>query len=181
MATTSASKKRMTSSGTTRSAAKRPAKRASAASGTAKSTSAKSQRASARSSSGRSTSARRASSGSAATASRRSSRSPAAASNNHAAESVRDRLVKGAVGALVGGAAVGGLQRLAGHYGRRQRVMGIPVPNELSPRHLEKLARNIDLKDVFRQIGNAAEQIEARSDDLRALSGQAKRLSRKLS
>lgn len=59
--------------------------------------------------------------------------------------------------------------------------MGIPVPEELSPRHLEKLARSIDLKDVSRQIGNAAEQIEARSDDLRALSGQAKRLSRKLS
>lgn len=175
MATTSGSKKRTASNGTTRSAAKQPSKRSSAASGTAKSKSA-----SARSSSGRSTSARRASSASAATTSRRSSRSPARASNNHAAESVRDRLVKGAVGALVGGAAVGGLQRLAGHYGRRQRVMGIPVPEELSPRHLEKLARNIDLKDVFRQIGNAAEHIEARSDDLRALSGQAKRLSRKL-
>ncbi|MGZ4168022.1 MAG: hypothetical protein ACXVR1_04270 [Solirubrobacteraceae bacterium] len=61
--------------------------------------------------------------------------------------------------------------------------MGIPIPDELNPRHLDpkKLASNIDLKDVVRKLGNAAEQIEARSEEVRALSSQAKRLTRKLS
>ena len=74
------------------------------------------------------------------------------------------------------------MARLANHY-RRPRVIGIPIPDDLNPRHLDakKLAGNIDIKGVLRKIGNAAEQIEARSEDVRALSGQAKRLTRKLS
>jgi hypothetical protein len=39
----------------------------------------------------------------------------------------------------------------------------------------------IDLRHLAQQIGDAAEQIEARSEDVRMLSAQAKRLSRKLS
>jgi hypothetical protein len=106
---------------------------------------------------------------------------------------MRGRIVKGALGAIVGGAAVGGAQRLASHS-RRPRVMGIVIPNELNPRHLhvdtkklthnldpKKLAGQLDLKDVLRRIGDAAEQIESRSEEVRTLSGQAKRLSRKLS
>jgi hypothetical protein len=122
---------------------------------------------------------------------------------------MRSRIVKGALGAIVGGAAVGGAQRLASHH-RRPRVLGIPIPDELNPRHLgakkltqaidpkklthaidpkklthtidaKKLADNLDLKDMLRKIGDAAEQIEARSEDVRTLSGQAKRLTRKLS
>ena len=95
---------------------------------------------------------------------------------------MRERVVGGALGAIVGGAAVGGVARLANHY-RRPRVMGIPIPDDLNPRHLDakKLASNIDIKGVLRKIGNAAEQIEARSEDVRTLSGQAKRLTRKLS
>jgi hypothetical protein len=93
--------------------------------------------------------------------------------------------VKGALGAIVGGAAVGGAQKLASHSRRRPKgVMGITLPNELNPRHLhldtKRLTNNIDLKDVLRKIGDAAEQIEARSEDVRNLSHQAKRLTRKL-
>ncbi|HEY2320372.1 MAG TPA: hypothetical protein VGH67_18845 [Solirubrobacteraceae bacterium] len=112
---------------------------------------------------------------------------------------MRDRIVKGALGAIVGGAAVGGAQRLVSHQ-RRPRVLGIAIPTELKP-HLDtkklthnldakklthnldpkKLANTVDLKDLLRKIGDAAEQIEARSEDVRTLSGQAKRLTRKLS
>jgi hypothetical protein len=79
------------------------------------------------------------------------------------------------------------------------RVLGIAVPRELMPSNLDakklarnlekvtsnlnpkKLTSNLDLKDVVKQIGDAAEQVEARSEDLRLISAQAKRLSRKLS
>jgi hypothetical protein len=88
------------------------------------------------------------------------------------------------VGAIVGGAIVGGAQRLASHS-RRPRVLGITLPSELDPRHLDAKRltnniNNIDLKDLLRKIGDAAEQIEARSEDVRNLSHQAKRLTRKL-
>jgi len=52
------------------------------------------------------------------------------------------------------------------------------LTNHLDPK---KLADHVDLKDVLRKIGDAAEQIEARSEDVRTLSGQAKRITRKLS
>ena len=45
---------------------------------------------------------------------------------------------------------------------------------------VKKLAKNVDLKDVVRHIGDFAEQVESRSEDLHMLSGQAKRLSRKI-
>jgi hypothetical protein len=122
---------------------------------------------------------------------------------------MRGRIVKGALGAIIGGAAVGGAQVLASHH-RRPRVLGIPIPDGLNPRHggakkltqaidpkkltqaidpkklshsidAKKLADNLDVKDVMRKIGDAAEQIEARSEDVRMLSAQAKRLTRKLS
>jgi hypothetical protein len=103
---------------------------------------------------------------------------------------MRARIAKGALGALVGGAALAGASRVASRQARRPRVLGIPIPEELDPRNLDlkKLTKAIDLKtdrldlrDLARQIGNAAEQIEARSEDVRMLSAQAKRLSRKLS
>lgn len=73
----------------------------------------------------------------------------------------------------------------------RPRVLGIPIPDELNPQRFDagklaghvdvkRLAKNVDLKDVIRQIGNFAEQVEARSEDVRTLSAQAKRLSRRL-
>jgi hypothetical protein len=100
---------------------------------------------------------------------------------------VGSRIVKGALGALVGGAAVGGAARMASKHTRRPRVLGIPIPEELNPKNLhlnldaKKLAKSIDVKHMLKQIGNAAEQIEARSEDVRTVSGQAKRLTRKLS
>jgi hypothetical protein len=45
----------------------------------------------------------------------------------------------------------------------------------------KKLSKNVDLKGVMRHIGNAAEQIETHSENVRMLSAQAKRLSRRLS
>ena len=86
---------------------------------------------------------------------------------------------------------------MASRHARRPRVLGIAIPRELNNLDLKKLTRNLekftsnldpkkltsslDLKDLARQIGDAAEQVEARSEDVRMLSAQAKRLSRKLS
>lgn len=68
-------------------------------------------------------------------------------------------------------------------------MLGVTLPRELNPRNLaprklpdpKKLVSHIDLKQVVKQIGDAAEQIEARSEDVRMLSAQTKRLTRKLS
>jgi hypothetical protein len=97
--------------------------------------------------------------------------------------------VRSAIGAVVGGAALGVAGRLANRHSR-PKLLGIPIPDELNPQRLDagKLASHVDvtrlakvdLKDVLRHIGDFAEQVEARSDDVRALSGQAKRLSRRI-
>jgi hypothetical protein len=62
-------------------------------------------------------------------------------------------------------------------------VPGISIPNELNPQRLDvkSLGKSLDLKDVARHIGNFAEHLEARSEEVRALSAQAKRLSRRIS
>ena len=101
------------------------------------------------------------------------------------------------------GAAVGGAAIAAGRLASRDtrpKVLGIRIPKELTPQRLgagklvkgldakklashvdfRGLAKDVDLKDVLRHIGDFAEQVEARSDDLRTLSGQAKRLSRRV-
>lgn len=85
------------------------------------------------------------------------------------------------MGAVAGGAALGVVGRLANRHSR-PKVLGIPIPDELNPRHLNasKLAKKLDLKDVVRHIGDFAEQVEARSEDVRTLSAQAKRLSRRI-
>jgi len=108
-------------------------------------------------------------------------------------------VVRGAVGAVVGGAALGVANKLMSRA-KAPKVLGIRVPDELNPsrldpskltRHVDvkrmtknvdvkKLAKNVDLKDVVRHIGDFAEQVESRSEDLHMLSGQAKRLSRKI-
>jgi hypothetical protein len=107
--------------------------------------------------------------------------------------------VRSAVGAVVGGAALGVAGRLANRHSR-PKVLGIPIPDELNPQRLDAsklaktlnarklashvdvkgLGKNVDFKDVIRHIGNFAEQVEARSEDVRTLSGQAKRLSRRV-
>ncbi len=91
----------------------------------------------------------------------------------------------------MGGAALGVAGRLANRPSR-PKVLGIPIPDELNPQRLDpgklvghvdfkRLAKNVDLKDALRQLGNLAEQVEARSEDVHTLSGQAKRLSRRIS
>jgi hypothetical protein len=95
------------------------------------------------------------------------------------------------MGAVVGGAALGVANRLASRASR-PKVLGIRIPDELDPRHLDpgklashvdvkRLAKKVDIKDVVRHIGDFAEQVEARSEDVRTLSAQAKRLSRRIS
>lgn len=79
------------------------------------------------------------------------------------------------MGAVVGGAAVG-VARLANRHSR-PKLLGIRIPDELNP---QRMGKDLDLKVVIRHIGNFAEQVEARSEDIRALSAQAKRLSRRI-
>jgi hypothetical protein len=92
----------------------------------------------------------------------------------------------------VGGAAVGAARLASSRRARRPRLLGIPIPDELMPQnldpkrlpkpgHAKKLAKGVDVKALVKRIGDAAEQVEARSEDVRMLSAQAKRLSRKLS
>jgi hypothetical protein len=94
------------------------------------------------------------------------------------------------VGAVVGGAAFG-VAKLANQRQSRPKVLGMRLPNELNPQRIDvgkltghvdvkRLAKNVDLKDIVRQIGNLAEQVETHSEEVRTLSGQAKRLSRRL-
>jgi hypothetical protein len=81
------------------------------------------------------------------------------------------------VGALAGGAAVGAA-RVLRHQDHQRR--GLPIPRDMKL-DLRKATHDLDVKRLIQQIGNAAEQIEARSEDVRQLSAQAKRLSRRLS
>lgn len=89
--------------------------------------------------------------------------------------SLRSKLVPSALGAVVGGAALGAARLATRHS--RTKVLGVRIPNELNP---QRIARDLDLKDVVRHIGNFAEQVEARSEEVRALSAQAKRLTRRV-
>jgi hypothetical protein len=100
-------------------------------------------------------------------------------------------IVRGAAGALAGGAAVAAGKAAANRF-RQPRVLGMRVPRELMPRKLDvdkltknvdlgKIAKNADVKKLARRVEKAAAQVEDRSEDLRLLSQQAKRLSRKLS
>jgi hypothetical protein len=115
------------------------------------------------------------------------SRRPAKASARQKAESTataqraadesgngRAAIAKGALGALLGTAALGLAGRAAIKRGRSPRVLGVRVPRELSP-------SNFDLKKVAKQIENFAERMEHTSDDVRLVSAQAKRVSKRLS
>ncbi|HEY1714242.1 MAG TPA: hypothetical protein VGG07_15140 [Solirubrobacteraceae bacterium] len=135
------------------------------------------------------TAASRRSSGTAAprrtsgTAASRGSSGTAAASHNGSSRNglVGTKIVRSAVGAVVGGAAIG-VAGLVANRRSKPRLLGIAIPDELNPQRLDpkKLANQIDLKDVVRHIGNFAEQVEARSEHVRILSGQAKALTRRM-
>ena len=62
----------------------------------------------------------------------------------------------------------------------RPKVLGVRIPDELERVDVKRLAKGVDLKHVIRHIGDLAEQVEARSEDVRSLSAQAKRLSRRI-
>jgi hypothetical protein len=64
-------------------------------------------------------------------------------------------------------------KKLAGHVDLKRLGRNVDLD-------LKRLGRNVDLKDILRQIGDLAEQVEARSEDVHTLSGQAKRLSRRI-
>jgi hypothetical protein len=88
------------------------------------------------------------------------------------------------MGALAGGAAVGAARALKHQGGQHRR--GLPIPRDTkfdlhNLHNLHKATRDIDVKRLLRQIGDAAEQVELRSEDVRQLSAQAKRLTRRLS
>jgi hypothetical protein len=60
-------------------------------------------------------------------------------------------------------------------------VLGVAIPDELLGHvDVKRLAKDVDVKDIIRKVGNFAEHVEARSEDLRTLSAQAKRLSRRI-
>jgi hypothetical protein len=97
-------------------------------------------------------------------------------------------MAKSALLGLAGSVAIGAATRMAGRKPRRKSVLGIAVPKGLKPEHLlrdlkpENLVRGrVDHADLLRRIGDAAELIEKRSDEVRLVSSQAKRISRKLS
>jgi hypothetical protein len=91
--------------------------------------------------------------------------------------------VGGLAGALAGAAAVGVAVRAAvKQRAPRGQVLGTSIPPQLNTEKLDprSIAQNVDLKKVLKRIGDVAEQVEARSEDVRMLSAQARRLSRKL-
>jgi hypothetical protein len=84
---------------------------------------------------------------------------------------------KDALRVLVGVAALGWAGREAIKSARRPKVLGVRLPRELSNLDLKKL----DLHKAAKQVGKLAEQLESTSEDVRMISAQAKRLSKKLS
>ncbi|HYZ27490.1 MAG TPA: hypothetical protein VE570_00425 [Thermoleophilaceae bacterium] len=46
---------------------------------------------------------------------------------------------------------------------------------------LKKVAKQVDLKKVAKQVGDVAERVEQTSDDVRLVSAQAKRVTRRMS
>ena len=62
----------------------------------------------------------------------------------------------------------------------------VSLPKELRPENLasnvdlKKLSGKVDYKNLVRRVGDAAELIERHSDEVRVVSGQAKRISRRI-
>jgi hypothetical protein len=78
------------------------------------------------------------------------------------------RAAAGAAVAGVGLAAAAAVKR-----SRRPRVLGIPVPRELSP-------RTFDVKKMAKRVEDVADRLERVSDDVRLASAQAKRAAKKV-
>ncbi len=109
-----------------------------------------------------------------------SSSNSSASNGSSSSDSLRMKVVTSAVGAVVGGAALGVANRLVNRHSR-PKLLGVRIPDELEHVDVRRLAKGVDLKSLIRHIGDFAEQVEARSEDVRSLSAQAKRLSRRIS
>lgn len=107
------------------------------------------------------------------------------------------------MGAVVGGAAFAVASRVA-KGSARPTVLGVRIPAEFNPHRFDHAARatgkdikrlaghadvrraaknamkDVDLKSMARRIGDLAEQVETHSEDVQALSRQAKRISRRI-
>jgi hypothetical protein len=79
------------------------------------------------------------------------------------------KIAKGALGLIVGGAAVGLAGRAAVTRNRRPTVLGVKMP------------RGLDVKTIAKRVEHAADRLERTSEDVRLASAQAKRVSQKLS
>lgn len=141
-------------------------------------------------------SARKRSGSQAAAATRPSSRAPRSrsASSKSAAKpkgtvapvadkpgNVAGKIAKGALGVIVGGAAVGLAGRAVVKRNRRPTVLGVKLPRGVA-RNIERtMSRGLDVKTIAKQVELAADRLERASEDIRLASAQAKRVSQKLS
>ena len=92
------------------------------------------------------------------------------------------KIAKGALGVIVGGAAVGLAGRAAVKRNRRPTVLGVKIPRTMVARNIKlKMPRGLDVKTIAKQVEHAAERLERTSEDVRLASAQAKRVSQKLS
>jgi hypothetical protein len=92
------------------------------------------------------------------------------------------KIAKGALAAMVGGAAVGLAGRAAAKRNRRPTVLGVKVPRGMAARNLKlKSPRDIDVKTIAKRVEHAADRLERTSEDVRLASAQAKRVSKRLS
>lgn len=83
---------------------------------------------------------------------------------------------------IVGGAAVGLAGRAAVKRNRRPTVLGVKIPRGMAARNIKlQMPRGLDVKTIARQVEHAADRVERTSEDIRLVSAQAKRVSRKLS
>jgi len=88
-------------------------------------------------------------------------------------------VAKGALGALAGTAAAGLAGRAAIKRVRQPKLLGIKVPRGLTPHKLAP--RNMNVKQLAKQVTKLADQLERTSEDVRVASQQTKRVTKKLS
>ena len=92
------------------------------------------------------------------------------------------KVAKGALGVIVGGAAVGLAGRAAIKRNRRPTLLGVKIPRGMAPRNIKrKKPRGLDIKTIAKQVEHAADRLERTSEDVRLASAQAKRVSQRLS
>jgi hypothetical protein len=92
------------------------------------------------------------------------------------------KIARGAVGVIVGGAAVGLAGRAVVKRNRRPTVLGVKIPRRMVARKIKpRIPRGVDVKTIAKQVEHAADRLERASEDVRLASAQAKRVSQKLS